>query len=85
MTTINVLCNIGILWVASKVVTQQLTLLIKTLRLQQKLSQQKLADMAGIPRSTLTAIEGHWTTPRQKDLARIAAALGVTIDGLYKK
>jgi transcriptional regulator with XRE-family HTH domain len=62
-----------------------LTLLIKQMRLQQKLSQKKLSDMAGVPKSTLGEIEDHRMLPRPDVLERIAIALGVTADELYKK
>jgi transcriptional regulator with XRE-family HTH domain len=55
------------------------------MRLQQKLSQKKLSDMAGVPKSTLGEIEDHRMLPRPDVLERIAIALGVTADELYKK
>jgi transcriptional regulator with XRE-family HTH domain len=62
-----------------------LTLLIKQFRLQKGLSQRELAILARVPKSTLGEIENHMMVPRLDVLERIAEALGVTIDELYKK
>jgi transcriptional regulator with XRE-family HTH domain len=60
-----------------------MTLRIKELRLAQGLSQKKLAELAGIPKSTLGEIEIHMTLPNPVYLERIAKILGVSVDDLY--
>jgi transcriptional regulator with XRE-family HTH domain len=61
-----------------------MTLKIKELRLAQGLSQKKLAELAGVPRSTLGEIEIHMRLPRPEYLERIAKALGVPVNDLYR-
>ncbi|MFD1414452.1 helix-turn-helix domain-containing protein [Oceanobacillus jeddahense] len=56
---------------------------IKTSRYQMKLSQQQLADLAGIPKSTIGRIEAGLTSPKVDTLLRISRALNTPfiIDG----
>jgi transcriptional regulator with XRE-family HTH domain len=61
-----------------------LTLIIKELRTKQGLSQRKLAELSGVPKTNIGDIETHRKLPRQDELVKIAAALGVAIEGLYK-
>ncbi|TCL40033.1 DNA-binding XRE family transcriptional regulator [Anaerospora hongkongensis] len=57
---------------------------IKRLRVEKGWSQQRLANEAGVPRSSLADLETRKTLPSHKDqLERIAKALGVSIDDLY--
>ena len=60
-----------------------MSLRIKELRTKLGLSQRKLAEIAGIPRTNLTEIESHRKLPRQHELEKIAKALNVEIDDLY--
>lgn len=61
-----------------------MTFIIKRLREQKGWSQQKLAELSGVPRSTLGEIETHKRLPKPEYLAGIARALGVTVEDLYK-
>ncbi|MEN6567135.1 MAG: helix-turn-helix transcriptional regulator [Veillonellales bacterium] len=61
-----------------------MTLRIKELRHARGLSQKKLAELAGVPKSTLGEMENHMLLPKQEYLERIAKVLGVTADDLYK-
>lgn len=59
---------------------------IKKLRKKHKLSQEKLAQKAGITYSTLIKIEtGANDNPTIKTLMKIADALNVSIDSLISK
>jgi transcriptional regulator with XRE-family HTH domain len=51
---------------------------IKTLRQQQGVSQEELAERSGLSLRTIQRIENGETEPRGDSLKRIAAALGVT-------
>ena len=55
---------------------------ITSLRTQNGLSQARLADKAGIPRSTLTHMESGGGNPSLANLCKLAAALGVGVSGL---
>jgi len=56
---------------------------IKAFRTKMKLSQEKLAQKAGMPFSTLTKIEsGNTPNPSIDTVTKIADALGVGLDGL---
>ena len=58
---------------------------IKKLRQKNKLTQEKLAIKAGVPYTTLTKIEsGVIKRPAVQTMAKIAKALGVTLDNLLK-
>ncbi|WP_117161704.1 helix-turn-helix domain-containing protein [Paraliobacillus sp. X-1268] len=56
---------------------------IKTKRQELKMSQQKLADAAGIPKSTVGRIEAGLTSPKLETLLKISKALDTpfVIDG----
>lgn len=56
---------------------------IKTQRQQQKLSQQQLADLADLPKSTIGRIEAGITSPKVDTLLQISKALNIPfiIDG----
>lgn len=58
---------------------------ISELRSKKNLSQQQLAQMAGIPRSTLTHIESGDGNPSLVNLLRVSAALGVGIEELLSR
>lgn len=56
---------------------------IKTKRQSLQLSQQKLADLVGVPKSTIGRIEAGITSPRLDTLLQISKALDTAfvIDG----
>jgi transcriptional regulator with XRE-family HTH domain len=58
---------------------------IITLRKRSELSQEKLAEKAGIPRSTLTHMESGGGNPSLTNLCKLAAALGVGIEELLSR
>ena len=55
---------------------------IKKGRIEHRLQQQELAEMAGISRKHLSAIEHDRVDPRFSIVTRIARALGVSLDTL---
>ena len=56
---------------------------VKRFRLAKGLSQEKLAQEAGVTYSTLTKIEaGYNSNPKVQSLIRIAQALDVTVSDL---
>jgi len=62
--------------------SRNLALNVVALRGTHGASQQQLADMAGIPRSTITNIESGAANPSLDNLVRLSAALGVGIEEL---
>lgn len=58
---------------------------IKKLRSQHKLTQTKLADMAGIPRATLANMENEQSNPSISLVVKVAQALGVSVDDLISR
>jgi transcriptional regulator with XRE-family HTH domain len=56
---------------------------IRHLRQQTGLSQEKLADKAGMDRTYYAGIERGERNPSVKNLAKIAGALGVSIGTLF--
>ncbi|WP_170287431.1 helix-turn-helix domain-containing protein [Halioglobus maricola] len=58
---------------------------IIALRKRSELSQGKLAEKAGIPRSTLTHMESGAGNPSLTNLCKLAAALGVNIEELLSR
>ena len=56
---------------------------VKRFRLEKGLSQEKLAQKAGVTYSILTKIEcGYNTNPKVMNLVKLAKALGVTVTDL---
>lgn len=55
---------------------------IRKHREQAGLSLRALADLAGVPHATICRIEGDHEQPSWNRLARIAEALGTTLDGV---
>ena len=56
---------------------------LKTLRLNKKLSQQKLSNISGVSRGTIVMLENKENVvTTTKTLKKIAIALGVRIDEL---
>ena len=58
---------------------------ITALRKRSELSQERLAQQAGIPRSTLTHMESGGGNPSLTNLCKLAAALGVGIEELLSR
>ncbi|MEP4146789.1 MAG: helix-turn-helix domain-containing protein [Halioglobus sp.] len=58
---------------------------ITALRKRGELSQERLAQKAGIPRSTLTHMESGSGNPSLTNLCKLAAALGVGIEELLSR
>ena len=58
---------------------------IVTLRKRSELSQERLAEKAGIPRSTLTHMESGGGNPSLTNLCKLAAALGVGVEELLSR
>ena len=52
---------------------------IKRLRVEQKLSQQELADLAGVHRTHINRIENNQRSPRFEDVVNILECLGYHI------
>ena len=63
-------------------VPRRLAANIENLRTRRGMSQGALARLAGIPRSTLTHLESGAGNPSLSNLARVAAALQVSIEEL---
>ncbi|MBF0613961.1 MAG: helix-turn-helix domain-containing protein [Magnetococcales bacterium] len=55
---------------------------IRSIRRQRKLTQQQLADLAGIPRATLATVEKDDANPSLGVVFKIACALEMTLDQL---
>lgn len=58
---------------------------IIALRKRSELSQERLAEKAGIPRSTLTHMESGGGNPSLTNLCKLAAALGVGIEEMLSR
>lgn len=58
---------------------------IRELRVARGLSQGKLAEALGVGQSVLSMWEAETVLPRTRDLPRLAAVLGCSIDDLYIK
>ena len=58
---------------------------VSSLRQKKGLSQGQLAQIAGIPRSTVTYIESGEGNPSLQNLAKIAGALQITIEELLHR
>lgn len=58
---------------------------IKSLRSQHKLTQTKLAELAGIPRATIANMESEQSNPSITLVVKVAQALGVSVDDLISK
>ena len=57
---------------------------IRSVRGQRKLTQQQLADLAGIPRATLATVERDDANPSLSVVFKIAEALGMAVDDLVE-
>jgi len=58
---------------------------IAALRRRRELSQEKLSELAQIPRSTITHMESGGGNPSLTNLCKLAAALGVSIETLLSR
>lgn len=58
---------------------------IRAIRKARKLTQRQLANACGIHRVTLSCIERGVYTPTLETAAKLAAALGCTLDELAKE
>lgn len=58
---------------------------IATLRKSRSMSQQQLAKLAGVPRSTLTYLESGQGNPSLQNLVKVAASLQVSIEELLSR
>ena len=56
---------------------------IQELRKENKISQERLAELIGIEANNLSRIENGRNYPTSENLAKIAKTLGVSIDKLY--
>lgn len=57
---------------------------IRSIRGQRKLTQQQLADLAGVPRATLATVERDDANPSLAVVFKIATALELSIDDLVE-
>ncbi|MBF0453464.1 MAG: helix-turn-helix transcriptional regulator [Magnetococcales bacterium] len=57
---------------------------IRSIRAQRKLTQQQLADLAGIPRPTLATVERDDSNPSLSVVFKVANAFGMTLDQLVE-
>jgi len=57
---------------------------IQAQRLHRNLTQERLAERAGIDRSTVQRIEGGYTDPKFSHLLRIAQALDIPLAHLVR-
>ncbi len=55
---------------------------VAALRRTKRLTQRQLAELSGIPRSTVTNIESGGGNPSLSNLVRLSAALGVGVEEL---
>lgn len=69
----------------SKSVTQLLGETIRELREKKKLSQQQLADLAGLDRSFVNGVENGIHSPTAVTLVKLAIALGLLPTAFFKK
>ena len=58
---------------------------IKALRIEKEITQKKLAETAMISQPYLFDLENNRRGAKPETLARIAEALGVTVDELFQK
>jgi transcriptional regulator with XRE-family HTH domain len=70
---------------ASSAAPKNLASNILTLRLSRHLSQDALAALSGVPRSTVTYLESGDANPSLRNLIKIASALQVSIEELLQK
>ena len=57
---------------------------IQCIRIKQGFTQEKIAELLGVDRSTVAKWENGQSDPRIKTLVRLAEILGCTVDELLK-
>lgn len=57
---------------------------LKRLRNKKKISQQRLAEINGMPRSTYADYEYGYAEPNIRTLIKLADFFGITVDELIK-
>lgn len=60
-------------------------LAVRELRLEQKISQETLADLCGLHRTYVSDIELGKRNISLENIEKIASALGVTIEFIFRK
>jgi DNA-binding XRE family transcriptional regulator len=65
-------------------ITNLVGMRIRAVRAQRKMTQQYLADLAGIPRATLATVERDESNPSLCIVYKIAFALGMKVDDLIE-
>ncbi len=58
--------------------------LLKKKRIERNLTQKELAELSGVPQQNISAYESSGRIPRADALCALAAALGATMDELYR-
>lgn len=58
---------------------------IKTLRIEKKMTQQKLALECAVEKAGMSRLEAGRSNPTLRTLVRICTALGVPIEELFRK
>ena len=64
-------------------IVKRLGLRVRELRRQRGLSQERLAELAGMHRNYIGALERAELSPTFLSVSRLARALGTTVCGLY--
>lgn len=57
---------------------------IKRIRLERGLTQEQLAELAGISQPHLSILENNQSAPSLKTAARLAKALGLSLDSMVR-
>ena len=65
-------------------ILQKFGLRIKTLRQEQKLSQEKLAEMADLHRTYINLVESGKRNISLKNILKFSKALGISLEDLFK-
>jgi putative transcriptional regulator len=66
-----------------QVTTKKVASRIKQNRIEAELTQQELADFAGVDRKTINRIENGHFSPNIETLLRISTALGVKPESMF--
>ncbi len=69
----------------SRSVAERFPEVLREVRTEKGLSQEALADRAGLHRTYISQIERGLKSPSLKSLAQIANALGVPLSGLLRR
>lgn len=68
---------------AGEDLTQKFGALVRQLRLEKRMSQERLAELCGLHRNYIGAIERAERTPSIVTADKLAKALGTTLSGLF--